>query len=61
MNENDCRKYFEEWLTAYSDHLHMVRQGTGIDAVQPNAAQSPIGVSADKSKDTIASQQKPSA
>ena len=61
MNQKDPRTCFEEWLTAYRDHLHMVRQGTCIDLTQPTAAKPPMGVAGDKSKDSPTAQRKPSA
>jgi hypothetical protein len=35
MNRKDPCTFFDEWLTAYSDRLHMVRQGMKIDFVSP--------------------------
>jgi hypothetical protein len=59
MNQKDPRTYFDEWLTAYSDHLHMVRQGAGVDFVQPTAP-TPLSVSAENA-DIATTQRKPSA
>jgi hypothetical protein len=61
MNEKDCRTYFEEWLTAYSDHLHLVRQSKGVALTQPQTATPAIGVSADQNREITAPQRKPSA
>ncbi|HKD14992.1 MAG TPA: hypothetical protein VKE71_10635 [Candidatus Angelobacter sp.] len=61
MNKKDPRKYFDEWLTAYSDHLHMVRQGRCIDLAQPESPKPPIGISSEKSADKPAVPRKPSA
>ena len=61
MNQKDPRKYFDEWLTAYSDHLHLVRQGTCVDLTQPTAVKPPMGVAGDKSQDSPTAQRKPSA
>lgn len=35
MDRKDPHKFFDEWLTAYSDRLHMIRQGMHIDIVEP--------------------------
>ena len=61
MNKKDPRKYFDEWLAAYSDHLHMVRQGRCIDLVQPQSPKPPIAVSGEKSAEKPAVPRKPSA
>jgi hypothetical protein len=54
MNQKDPQKYFDQWLTAYSDHLCMVRQGAGVDLAQPTASQPPLTSSAGNSKDVAA-------
>lgn len=41
MEKKECRKYFEDWLSAYANHLHMVRQGTAHDLVHPDASKPP--------------------
>lgn len=61
MNQKDLRTCFEEWLTAYRDHLHTVRQGTCVDLTQPKAAKPPMGVGVDKSQEGPTAQRKPSA
>ena len=38
----DPQKFFEEWLTAYSDRLHMIRQGMRIDFVEPKENKPPV-------------------
>jgi hypothetical protein len=38
----DPQKFFEEWLTAYSDRLHMIRQGMRIEFVEPKENQPPV-------------------
>jgi hypothetical protein len=35
MDRKDPQKFFDEWLNAYSDHLHMIRQGMHVDIVEP--------------------------
>ena len=48
MNQKEREKIFADWLSAYANHLHMVRQGKGIDLVQPDCStKSPLP--ADKS------------
>ena len=61
MNQKDVRKFFDEWLSAYSHRLHMVRQGRGIDLVQPESPKPPIAVSTEKSADKSSVPRKPSA
>jgi hypothetical protein len=41
MNKKESRKFFEDWLSAYADHLHLVRQGARIDLVRPDASKHP--------------------
>lgn len=41
MDKKECRKYFEEWLRVYADHLHLVRQGHTADLVRPDASKLP--------------------
>jgi len=59
MNQKDSRTYFEEWLSAYCDHLHIVRQSTQVDVVKPTPSQPPLAVSTEKNTDAPA-QRKPS-
>jgi hypothetical protein len=42
MDRKDPCTFFEQWLNAYSDHLHMVRQGQGIDLVAPQESKPPL-------------------
>lgn len=42
MEKNERLKFFEEWLRAYADHLHLVRQGTRVDLVQPADSKPPL-------------------
>jgi len=60
MNQKDSRTYFEEWLSAYCDHLHIVRKATQVDEVQPATSKPPLAVSAEKNTEAPA-QRKPSA
>lgn len=41
MDKKECRKFFEEWLRAYADHLHLVRQGHTADLIRPAASKPP--------------------
>lgn len=42
MEKSERLRFFEEWLRAYADHLHLVRQGTRVDLVQPADSKPPI-------------------
>jgi hypothetical protein len=42
MDKTECRQFFEDWLRAYADHLHLVRQGPRIDLISPDAAKPPV-------------------
>ena len=42
MDKSERRQFFEDWLRAYSDHLHLVRQGPRIDLVCPDTAKPPV-------------------
>lgn len=37
MDKTDRRQFFADWLRAYADHLHLVRQGPRLDLVTPEA------------------------
>ena len=48
MDQKERGKIFADWLSAYANHLHIIRQGKGIDLVRPDAStQTPLP--ADKS------------
>lgn len=61
MNEKDACTFFDKWLSEYSDHLHMVRQGRGIDLAQPESPKPPVSASADETLDLKPQQPKSSA
>jgi hypothetical protein len=42
MDKDESCKFFENWLRAYADHLHLVRQGHRVDLVTPDAAKPPV-------------------
>lgn len=42
MDKCESRKFFEVWLRAYSDHLHLVKQGNRVDLIMPDAAKPPV-------------------
>jgi hypothetical protein len=42
MDRKECDKFFEEWLRAYADHLHLVRQGSRLDLVRPAEPETPL-------------------
>lgn len=42
--QKECRKFFEDWLQAYAEHLHLVRQGRQLDLVQPDVCKPPVAV-----------------
>jgi hypothetical protein len=44
MDEKDPCTFFDQWLTAYSDRLHRVRQGMHIDIVTPQETKPPLPV-----------------
>lgn len=46
MDKQESRKFFENWLRAYTDHLHLVRQGPSADLVRPDAANPPAPATA---------------
>jgi hypothetical protein len=48
MNQKEREKIFADWLSAYADRLHMVRQGKGIDLARPDCSTKPP-LPADKS------------
>lgn len=48
MDKNQTRKFFEDWLRAYADHLHLVRQGPRIDLATPNAAKPPVSAASNQ-------------
>ena len=41
MDKKERAKYFEDWLSAYANHLHTVRQGKVDDLVRPDASKPP--------------------
>jgi hypothetical protein len=41
MDRKECDKFFEEWLRAYAEHLHLVRQGPRLDLLQPAEPKAP--------------------
>jgi hypothetical protein len=41
MDRKECDKFFEEWLRAYAEHLHLVRQGPRLDLLQPAEPKTP--------------------
>lgn len=42
MNKDDRDKFFEQWLRAYADHLHVVRHGTRLDLIQHTDSKAPL-------------------
>ncbi len=42
MNKKESWKSFEEWLSAYTDRLHMVWQSKGSDLVRPDVSRPPL-------------------
>jgi len=44
MDKKESRKFFEDWLRAYADHLHLVRQGHSPDLVRPAAVKPAVSV-----------------
>lgn len=41
MDKKERAKHFEDWLSAYTNHLHMVRQGTAHNVVHPDPSKPP--------------------
>ncbi|HEY6248923.1 MAG TPA: hypothetical protein VI685_03120 [Candidatus Angelobacter sp.] len=61
MNPTDPQTFFDKWLSAYSDRLHVVRRGSPIDLAQPEAPKPPLSVSSDKSGETSSAPPKPNS
>lgn len=52
MDCKDPQKFFDEWLTAYSDRLHLIRKGMHVDMVEPKENKPPLHRTANKKSDT---------
>jgi len=61
MNPTDPQTFFDQWLTAYCDKLHLIRRSSPIDRVQPESPKPPISVSPENSVDAAAKPQKPTS
>ncbi|HEY6348921.1 MAG TPA: hypothetical protein VI636_05880 [Candidatus Angelobacter sp.] len=61
MNPTDPQSFFDKWLTAYSQHLHIVRHGSKVDLVQADASKPPLPVSMEKPADNTPVPRKPSS
>jgi hypothetical protein len=44
MNKKEREKFFEEWLRAYTDHLHLLGQGPRVDLVKAPDSAPPVSV-----------------
>lgn len=52
MDRKNPQKFFDEWLSAYTGRLHMIRQGMHIDFVQPKEEKPPLHGNRKKKADT---------
>ena len=61
MNPTDPQSFFDKWLTAYCDKLHLIRRTSAVDLVQPDASKPPLAVSSEKAGDMPVAPRKSSA
>jgi hypothetical protein len=61
MNPTAPQSFFDKWLTAYCDKLHLIRRSSPVDLVQPDAPKPPLAVSTEKSGETTPTIQKPNS
>lgn len=61
MNPTDPQSFFDKWLTAYCDKLHLIRRSSPVDLIQPDATKPPLTVSSENSGETKPLPQKNSA
>lgn len=61
MNPTDPQSFFDRWLTAYCDKLHLVRRSSPVDLVQPESPKPPMPVSSESSADTALKPPKPTS
>ena len=50
MEKKECLTFFEDWLRAYADHLHLVRQGLAADLLRPDVSKPPISEKTNEGK-----------
>lgn len=61
MNPTDPQSFFDKWLSAYCDKLHLIRRSSPVDVVQPESPKPPLSVTADKTADLAHPKPKPGA
>lgn len=61
MNPTDPQSFFDKWLTAYCDKLHLIRRSSPVDLVQPDASKPPLTVSSENAGEIKPLPQKNSA
>jgi len=61
MNPTDPQSFFDKWLTAYCDKLHVIRRSSPIDLMQPDAPKPPLSVTSEKTEDIIPLPHKPTS
>lgn len=61
MNPTDPQTFFDRWLTAYCDKLHLIRRSSSVDLVQPESPKPPMSVSPENSVDVVLNPQKPTS
>lgn len=61
MNPTDPQSFFDKWLTAYCDKLHLIKRGSPVDLVQPDASKPPLAVSSENAGEPKPLPQKNSA
>lgn len=61
MNPPDPQTFFDRWLTAYCDKLHLIRRSSPVDLVQPESPKPPMSVSPENNVDVVLNPQKPTS